>query len=49
MEAGAEKMRYISGWAQAVHSDGRTVELRLSDIYVKAEEAFGVIPTDASY
>lgn len=49
MEAGAEKIRYISGYATAVASDGRTVYVRLSDIYEKAKAAFDVMPTDASY
>lgn len=49
IENGAEKLRYLSGWAQAVASDGRTVAVNLSDIYDKAKEAFGVAPTDASY
>ncbi len=42
MEAGAEKLRYITGHAQAYHSDGRNVTVSLTDIYAKAAEAFGV-------
>lgn len=49
MEAGAEKLRYISGWAVAVNHEGKTVMVSLSNIYDLAEKAFGVKPTDASY
>lgn len=41
IEAGAEKLRYISGNAVAVHSDGRTVTLGLSEIYDRARAEFG--------
>ncbi len=49
MEAGAEKMRYISGWAQAFDNTGKTVLVSLGDIYTKAKEAFGVGPNEAEY
>ena len=50
MEAGAEKLRYISGWAVAFDNTERPrVYVSLSDIYAKAKEAFGATPTDASY
>lgn len=49
MEAGAEKLRFISGWAVAVNHEGKTVMVSLSNIYDLAEKAFGVTPTDASY
>jgi hypothetical protein len=49
MCAGAEKLRYISGHANAVHSDGRIINLCLHDIYDRAQAEFGVRPTDASY
>jgi hypothetical protein len=42
MEAGAEKLRYITGYAEAYHSDGRMVGLSLHDIYALAEKEFGV-------
>lgn len=42
MEAGSERLRYITGHAAAYHSDGRKVELSLNDIYTLAEKAFGV-------
>jgi hypothetical protein len=41
IEAGAEKLRYVSGSAVAVHPDGRTVQLCLDDIYAMAKAAFG--------
>lgn len=41
MEAGAEKLRYISGWAAAVDSTGETVSLSLSRIMDLAREKFG--------
>lgn len=49
MEAGAEKLRYISGWAVAVHSSGEYVCVSLDDVYKLAVEKFGVRPTEASY
>ncbi len=50
MEAGAEKLRYISGWAVAFdNTDKPAVRVSLNDIYDLAKAAFGVIPTDASY
>jgi hypothetical protein len=42
MESGAEKLRYITGYAEAYHSDGRRVGLSLYDIYALAEKEFGV-------
>jgi hypothetical protein len=38
MEAGAEKLRYITGSALAVNHLGRVVEVSLSDIYREAAE-----------
>jgi hypothetical protein len=50
-ETGAEKLRYITGEALAVHSDGRVVELSLHEIYERAEAEFGadVYITNGSY
>lgn len=42
MEAGSEKLRYISGWATAIYSDGRSVSISLTDIYAKTAAEFGV-------
>src|SRR5213075_3124435 len=33
MEAGAEKCRYVAGWALAVNSKGETRHVSLEDIY----------------
>lgn len=42
MEAGHGKLRYVTGYAWAYHSDGRQVGLSLDDIYTKAAVEFGV-------
>ena len=47
IEIGHEKLRYLVGTAQAVHSDGRSISLSLCDIYRQAEDEFGVTPTRA--
>lgn len=52
MLAGHEKLRYISGCAEAWNWKGESVYLDLSDIYKKAAEAFQVNQdsiTDCSY
>lgn len=50
MEAGAEKVRYISGWAVAFdNTDKPAVRVSLNDIYDLAKAQFGVMPTDCSY
>jgi hypothetical protein len=49
MEAGAEKCRYISGWATAVNDKGERVDISLMDIYDWAEKKFGKKPTFAEY
>lgn len=52
MEAGHEKLRYVTGYAWAYHSDGRQFGLSLDDIYTKAAAEFGVprnTITEASY
>ena len=38
VEIGAEKMRYICGFADAVNSKGEIVSICLDDIYEKAEK-----------
>jgi hypothetical protein len=48
MQAGAEKARYVSGFAIAVHSDGRIVQIVLDDIYERAAKEFGVPEKDIS-
>jgi hypothetical protein len=42
MTAGHEKDRYVSGYAIALNSEGKRVELVLSDIYTKAAELFQI-------
>ena len=49
MEAGAEKVRYINGWAVAVNHKGQIENIWLDDIYSKAEQRFGIKPTRAEY
>lgn len=39
--SGAEKLRYITGYATAIHSSGKSVEVSINDIYAKAKESFG--------
>lgn len=49
MEIGFEKMRYLNGYACAVNSKGKTVEIGLGEIYQRAKRTFGVLPTEAEY
>jgi hypothetical protein len=53
MESGAEKLRYIVGWAVAVHRTPtggvETEELSLRDIYERAQTRWGGTITEASY
>lgn len=50
VEAGAEKLRYISAQATAVCPDGRRVDVDLNEIYTCAAKAFGGRePTRAEY
>jgi len=52
IEAGAEKLRYITGWAQAVRMHrGRVQRLQLSiaDIYRLVQRRWKVTPTEALY
>lgn len=48
MEIGAEKMRYLQGFAEAVNSKGETAIVTLDDIYDKAK-ILGSNITDVSY
>ena len=41
MEAGAEKHCYVSGYAWAFDNTGRTIEVRLGQIYELAEAEWG--------
>lgn len=49
MEAGAEKLRYISGYAVAVNNTGKRISVSLNDIYELACKELGGNPTDAAY
>jgi hypothetical protein len=49
IEAGAEKLRYITGVAIAIDSHGNRTQLLLSDIYAQAEAVLGRRPPDATY
>lgn len=46
---GAEKMRYVNGFATAIRSNGETIDLCLSSITRLAEEKWGIKPTDPVY
>ena len=48
MEAGHEKLRYVSGWAVAINSKGERVQIVLDDIYEQAMAKFGIKPTQAT-
>lgn len=48
MESGAEKLRYIAGYAVAYNSKGETVSINLDDIYEKAK-SIGTNITHATY
>jgi hypothetical protein len=41
VEAGSEKLRYVRGWAMAIHSSGERVNINIGDIYKLAQEEFG--------
>ena len=49
VEAGAEKLRYVHGHAVAVNSQGKQVHVNLTDIYERAEKAFGCKVSRAEY
>lgn len=49
MSAGAEKLRYVTGWTQAYNSKGEQLSLRLSQIYELAKKEWGIDPTPAEY
>lgn len=49
MCAGWEKMRYLTGYAEAVHSDGRRMFVDIQDVYNRVKNTWGVTPTLAEY
>ena len=44
VHSGWEKMRYMSAWGLAVHSDGRQIRISVDDIYAIAAKVFDVDP-----
>lgn len=48
-QIGAEKLRYLTGWALAVNHKDERVEISIDDIYELAHKKFGILPTTASY
>jgi hypothetical protein len=49
IEAGAEKLRYITGYANAVNHEGEVVTVSLDEIYQRAFDNFKVMPSVAEY
>ena len=47
-EAGAEKQRYVTGFALAINPSGETITVDIDDIYDKVEQAGWPKPTRAS-
>lgn len=47
-EVGAEKLRYLTGWAVAVNAKGKTVWVNINDIYKKAKK-LGNVVSEAEY
>jgi hypothetical protein len=45
MGAGAEKLRYVSGWAMAYNNKGESVGVNIADIYNLAKELGSEITT----
>jgi 3-deoxy-D-arabino-heptulosonate 7-phosphate (DAHP) synthase class II len=48
-QVGAEKLRYLSGWAEAVNHRGEKILVTLDDVYEKAKAAGWPEPTRAVY
>lgn len=49
LTVGHEKLRYLTGFAVAIDHTGKEIEVNLNEIYPRAAEAFGKIPTAAEY
>lgn len=49
LEVGHEGLRYLAGNAITVHSSGKIVTHRLSDIYAKVRDTFGTDARTAEY
>lgn len=48
-EVGAEKFRYLTGWARAVNARGQTLEVSLDDIYRRVRQSWELPPTPAHH
>jgi hypothetical protein len=48
-EVGAEKLRYLTGWAKAVNRAGHTLEVSIDDIYTLVRERWSLTATEAQY
>jgi hypothetical protein len=46
---GAERLRYLTGYAIAINGRGEHVEVSINQIYDLAKAKFGVEPTEACY
>jgi len=49
MEAGAEKLRYLTGFATAINHEGDILQVSISDIYKLVQEEWHITPTPAEY
>ena len=49
LEAGAEKLRYITGNALAIAWTGEIIEIDLTDIYELVAKKYGIEPCQAAY
>lgn len=49
MTAGAEKLRYVTGYAIAVKNDGSTITVDINNIYDNVLDAWGIVPSRAEY
>jgi hypothetical protein len=48
-ECGAEKLRYLTGWATAVKNTGESLHVSIDDIYSLVEVRWNCAPTTATY
>lgn len=49
MTAGAENLRYVTGYAVAVKNDGSRISVDIDDIYGLASTKWGIQPSRAEY
>jgi hypothetical protein len=49
MTAGAENLRYVTGYAIALKNDGSTMTLDINNIYDNVLHAWGINPSRAEY